>query len=69
MRKQRKEKMKMGETINAGKRPWRRPGLVVLERTRPEEAVLTNCKTMTTPINIKQKPRCTANACKVIGGS
>ena len=34
------------------KRTWQRPELVVLVRSRPEEAVLTACKTTGTPLAI-----------------
>jgi len=30
--------------MTQGKKAWRRPELVVLLRSRPEEAVLTSCK-------------------------
>ena len=58
---------KQGDAAN--RQPWRKPELIVLTRSRPEEAVLTFCKLPTRLINIKQKPRCTANACKANGGS
>jgi len=38
--------------------------LTVLVRSHPEEAVLTMCKTPTTPVNTKQKPTCSAVGCK-----
>lgn len=60
----RREEVKMEKAIEAGKRPWRKPELVVLVRTHPEEAVLTLCKTPTAPVAIKNKPTCSANACK-----
>jgi hypothetical protein len=29
------------------KKPWKKPELLILERTRPEEALLNGCKTLT----------------------
>ena len=49
--------------------PWLKPELIVLVRTNPEEAVLTNCKLPTINVNIKNKPQCSASACKNIAGS
>jgi hypothetical protein len=59
----------MQKTTTTGKRPWRKPELTVLVRSHPEEAVLTMCKTPTTPVNIKNKPTCSANACKANTGT
>lgn len=55
----------MDTAMNTGKRRWSKPELIVLVRTHPEEAVLKVCKLPTIPINIKNKPTCSANACKV----
>ncbi len=33
-----------GMSMSEGKKAWRRPELVVLVRSRPEEAVLAGCK-------------------------
>ena len=44
----------MNQEKLAGKREWTDPALVVLVRNRPEEAVLTGCKTYTT--NVLDKP-------------
>jgi hypothetical protein len=34
----------MNERVRTRKRPWQRPELIVLVRSKPEEAVLTACK-------------------------
>jgi hypothetical protein len=38
----------MDKEIKTEKRPWQKPELIVLVRSRPEEAVLANCKFDTT---------------------
>jgi len=35
----------MGSETRKEKKPWEKPELTVLVRSRPEEAVLTGCKT------------------------
>jgi hypothetical protein len=34
----------MDEKIKTEKRPWQKPELIVLVRSKPEEAVLSGCK-------------------------
>jgi hypothetical protein len=38
----------MDEEIKTKKKQWQKPELVVLLRTKPQEGVLTNCKTSST---------------------
>lgn len=37
----------MSELIETRKQPWQKPELIVLVRTRPEEAVLRKCDSAT----------------------
>ena len=37
----------MGKEIKTEKRPWQKPELIILVRSRPEEAVLMGCKIAT----------------------
>jgi len=45
------------------KKKWSKPECEKV-KLAPDEAVLVGCKTPVTPVTVKQKPFCTASACK-----
>jgi len=48
----------MDEEIKTEKQPWQKPELVVLVRSKPEEAVLTTCKFTTSTASAAQFNLC-----------